>query len=194
MRLLARIRERFQRRYDFSKHYAPEPGSGVFRDPNALNTPVAGGRLPGDDTPTATMPATYKPHGIDTPEKLAEIRAQAEALASQASAATETWGEWDEPAGQAPLVPAGHEPPPMPPSFLSRIMVSQIPSPQPGDLSYDRAHNYADYLRRIGVATGTSTDLEHTGMWALPALEPGDGTGVRLAGQEHGQAGPEVAA
>jgi hypothetical protein len=68
----------------------------------------------------------------------------------------------------------------MPPSGLSRIMVSQIPSPPLNDRNFEWTHKYADYMRRVGAATGTSTDLEHTMAWGLPALEPGDGTGVAL--------------
>ena len=148
------------------------------------------------DTQTAVLPSVpYKPHGIDTPATLAEIvaQAQADALAAQESAQTEQWGEWDEPAGPALLVPA-HEPPPMPPSGLSSIMVAQIPAPPPNDRNFGWTHEYADYMRRVGVATGTSTDLEHTMAWGIPALKPGDGTGVRLAAQKHGETGPEVAA
>lgn len=178
MRLWTRIREYLKRHNDLN----------AGRDPVWDAAP--------EQAPTETMPAAvYEPHGIDTPETLAALRekAEADARAAQESAQTEQWGEWDQPAAPAPLVPA-HEPPPMPPSGLSRIMVSQIPSPQPGDLSYDAAHNMADYLRRIGVATGTTTDLEQTGMWALNALEPGDGSGVQLAAQEHGETGTETAA
>ena len=164
MRLLDRIRERFQRRYD------------LFSDPDEYPVAV---------TTAGEMTIAYEPHGIDTPQTLAEIvaQAQADAEAAHEAAVTEQWGEWDQPgkplapvAAPAPVPP----PPPVPPSDLSRIMVSQIPVPQPGDLSYDRSHRYADYLRRIGAATGTSSSLEDTGMWPRFALEPGDGKGVQL--------------
>ena len=143
-----------------------------------------------DDAPTATMALpvegemtiTYEPHGIDTPEKLAEIkaRAEADALAAQASAQTEQWGTWDEPG--TPLAPPAFTPPPPSPysSDMSRAMVHQIAYPDPLDLSPDRDRKYRDMLRRVGVATGTHTSLEDTGVWALPALPPGDGSGVRL--------------
>lgn len=178
MRLLDRFREYLRRHNDLS----------AGRDPVWDDAP--------EQAPTQTMPAqAYEPHGIDTPEKLAEIRARAEAdaLAAQESAQTEAWGEWDKPGEPAPLVPA-HEPPPMPPSELSRAMVSQIPDPPVNDRNFGWRHDYADYLRRVGVATGTSTDLEHTMAWGIPALKPGDGTGKPLAGQEHSETGPEVAA
>jgi hypothetical protein len=156
MGILTRIRRRFQRRPDLiGRHYAPEPGSGVFRDQRAHATPIA----------------AYQPHGIDTPETLAEIvaRAQADAEAAHEAATTER------PAAET--LP----PPPMPyPSDMSRIMVNQITYPDPADLSPDKDRHYRDMLRRVGVATGTRTSLEDTGMWALPALEPGDGTGVQL--------------
>jgi hypothetical protein len=168
MSIFTRVRRRFRRRYDYSRHYAPEPGSGVFRDQRAQ---AAAG-----DAPTVA----YEPHGIDTPETLAEIvtRAQAEAgaRAAQASAETEQWGAWDQPPA-AELAP----PPPMPyPGDLSNVMVHRITYPDPADLSLDKDRRYRDMLRRVGVATGTHTSLEDTGMWALPALEPGDGTGVQL--------------
>ncbi len=182
MKIFDRIREYLRRHNDLSAGRDP-----VWDD--------AAGQAPTETMPAAAPAITYEPHGIDTPEKLAEIKAQAEAdaLAAQASAATEAWGEWDEPADPAPLVPA-HEPPPMPPSGLSRIMVAQIPSPPPNDRNFEWTHKYADYMRRVGVATGTSTDLEHTMAWGMPALKPGDGTGVRLAAQGDGETGPEVAA
>jgi len=179
MSILTRVRQRFRRRSDLiGRVYVPEPGSGVFRDPRALNTPIGA-----EDAPTATMPAQYEPHGIDTPETLAEIvtRAQADAGAAQASAQTEQWGTRDEPG--TPLAPPAEIPPPAPmpfPSGTSRIMVGQITYPDPADLSPDKDRHYRDMLRRVGVATGTHTSLEDTGMWALPALEPGDGTGERL--------------
>jgi hypothetical protein len=178
VRIFDRIREYLRRHNDLS----------AGRDP--VWDEVAG------QAPTQTMPAaSYEPHGIDSRETLAGIiaKAQADALAAQESAQTEQWGEWDEPAGPAPLV-AAHEPPPMPPSDLSRIMVAQIPAPPANDRNFEWTHKYADYMRRVGVATGTSTDLEHTMAWGMPALKPGDGTGVRLAAQEQGETGPEVAA
>lgn len=161
MSILTRIRERFQRRHDFRKHYAAE------------------------DAPTTTLPSLVpaEPHGIATPETLAEIvaRAQADAVAAHEAAATEQWGTWDEPV--TPLAPAAEPgpPPPMPyPAGTSQIMVGQIAYPDPADLTPDKDRHYRDMLRRVGVATGTHTSLEDTGMWALPALEPGDGTGQRL--------------
>ena len=177
MNIFDRIREYLRRRNDLS----------AGRDPVWDYAP--------GQAPTVTLPAApYEPHGIDTPETLAALRekAEADARAAQESAQTEAWGEWDDPAGPAPLVPA-HEPPPMPPSGLSRIMVAQIPSPPPNDRNFAWTHEYADYMRRVGVATGTSTDLEHTMAWGIPALKP-DGTYVRLAAQKHGETGPEVAA
>ena len=60
----------------------------------------------------------------------------------------------------------------MPHSDVSRIMVDHIPAPPTDDFSVDRGRNYAEYMRAIGVATGTSTDAEETGFWSLPALEP----------------------
>jgi hypothetical protein len=167
-----------------------------------------------DDAPTATMPAPvpaaepackacshldYGPCGCPRdcgwPSCMGErARAAAAAIvaqaeAEQAQAAAKAWREAD-PIVSLPAAP----PPPMPPSDLSRIMVSQLPSPPPNDRNFAWTHQYADYMRRVGVATGTSTDLEHTMAWGMPALEPGDGTGVRLAGQEHGETGPEVSA
>lgn len=143
---------------------------GLDGGPGIVIPPVTG------DAPTVV----YEPHGIDTAETLAAIvaKAQEDSRTAQESAETEQWGEWDEP-GTAPArtVP---DPPPMPFSGVSRIMVDRIPSPEPVNLSYDSAHNYAQYLRAIGAATGTSTSLEDTGMWPRLALEPGDGTGVRL--------------
>jgi hypothetical protein len=169
MSIWTRVRERFHRRYDIiGRAYVPE------RYTPAGDLPVAA-----EDTPTATMPAPDYDPAIKA--KLAELKAQAEAdaLAAQASAQTETWGTWDQPIGPAPSVPA-HEPPPMPPSGLSRAMVSQIPSPPANDRNFSWTHEYAEYMRRVGVATGTATDLEHTMAWGVPALKPGDGTGERL--------------
>ena len=142
----------------------------------------------------------YQPHGIDTPETLAEIiaRAQADAETARESALTEQWGEWDKPGEALPAdKPARLAPPPPPmpyPSDMSRIMVHQIAYPDPADLSADRDRHYRDMLRRVGVATGTHTSLEDTGMWALPALEPGDGTGVALGQEERRETGTEAAA
>lgn len=181
MKLFDRIREYLKRHDDLS----------AGRDPVWDDTPTAAMPVAAEDAPTIT----YAPHGIDTPEKLAEIRAQAEADARAAHESAETGprGEWDDPAGPAPLVPA-HDPPPMPPSELSRAMVSQIPDPPVNDRNFGWRHDYADYLRRVGVATGTTTDLEHTMAWGMPALKPGDGSGIPLAGQEHSETDPEVAA
>jgi hypothetical protein len=194
--IFTRVRERFQRRYDIiGRVYAPEPGSGVFRDPRVGNTPLSGGTLAVEDTPTATMPApAYKPHGIDTPETLAALRekAVADALAAQESAQTAQWGRWDEP---VPVVPAAHEPPPMPPAGLSRIMVSQIPAPDPDITNYDRAHGTAEYLRKIGAATGTWTDMEATGFWDLAALTPAaPGVPAGFRGEKTGGGGLPVPA
>ena len=175
MKIFDRIREYLRRRNDLS----------AGRDPVW--------DAPPEQAPTQTMPATDYDPAIKA--KAAEIvaRAEAEAQAAHASAETEPWGEWDQPAAPAPLVPA-HEPPPMPPSELSRAMVSQIPDPPVNDRNFGWRHDYADYLRRVGVATGTTTDLEHTMAWGIPALKPGDGTGKPLAGQQHSETGPEVAA
>jgi hypothetical protein len=169
MRLLTWVRERFQRRAILTAGRDPVwDDADVWRP---MAAPVTG-----------EVTITYEPHGIDTPETLAALRekAEADALAAQASAQTEQWGTWDEPG--TPLAPAAEPgpPPPMPPSDLSRAMVSQIPFPPPNDRNFDWTHKYADYMRRVGVATGTSTDLEHTMAWGVPALEPGDGTGVKL--------------
>ena len=157
MRLITWFRERRQRRRDYASAWDEE--TALLIRPDA-------------ETPTAAMPAPavpYVPHGIDTPEKLAEIRAQAEADARAAQ--TEAWGAWDQP-GPALADKPAVEPPPMPPSELSRIMVSQIPAPDPDITSYDRAHSTAEYLRKIGAATGTATDMEETGFWEPAALEP----------------------
>lgn len=136
--------------------------------------------------PTATMPAppSYRPHGIDTAETLAAIyaRAQADAETAHTSAETQAWGEWDQPGTGLADAPARElaPPPPMPFSGVSRIMVDRITYPDPADLSIDKDRHYRETFRLTGVATGTSGSLEDTGMWALPALEPGDGTGTRL--------------
>lgn len=133
-----------------------------------------------EQAPTETMPAATptEPHGIATPETLAAIREQAEADARAAQEAATTWQEAD-PVASLPVA-ALPDAPPMPPSDLSRAMVSQIPSPPLNDRNFGWRHDYADYLRRVGVATGTSTDLEHTMAWGIPALLPGDGTGEAL--------------
>lgn len=136
---------------------------------------------------TAETPPAYEPHGIDSAETLAALVARAgeDARAAQEAAETEPWGEWDEPgvplvSEPAPPAPPS-PPPPMPyPGDVSRIMVHQIDYPDPADLSPDKDRQYRAMLRRVGVATGTRTSLEDTGVWALPALEPGDGTGVPL--------------
>lgn len=139
------------------------------------------------DQAAAILPRFANPHGVASDETLAEIvtRAQATAheTAAHETAATEQWGTQDEPAtvlADAPPLP-DLPPPPMPyPSDVSRIMVGQIAYPDPLDLTPDKNRDYRDMLRRVGVATGTHTSLEDTGMWALPALEPGDGTGRPL--------------
>lgn len=114
----------------------------------------------------------YQPHGIDSPETLAKLRAQAEAAAAAPPAVP--------PPPPPPPRPVG-PPPPMPyPSATSRAMVHQIDYPDPSDLSPDKDRRYRDMLRRVGVATGTRTPLEDTGMWPRLALEPGDGTGTQL--------------
>ncbi len=82
----------------------------------------------------------------------------------------------------------------MPPADLSRVMVSQIPSPPPNDRNFDWTHKYADYCAGSGWRPGRPRTWSTPWRGALPALEPGDGTGVRLAAQEHGETGPEVAA
>ena len=123
---------------------------------------------------------TNDPHGIATLETLQEIldRAHAEAEA----AAAQPWGDWDQPGTGLGEVPAYEPlpPPPSPYSGVSRIMVGEIAYPDPSDLSYDKDRHYRETLRRIGVATGTSTTLEQTGVWPRIALEPGDGRGVPL--------------
>lgn len=182
MRFFDRIREYLRRHNDLSTGRDPvwDDAAGQAR--------------------TQTMPAAdYEPHGIDTPATLAELvaKAEADAQAAQASAQTVQWGEWDEPPAALAHIPAVEAPPPPPmpyPGELSNAMVHQITYPDPSDLSLEKDRKYRDMLRRVGVATGTHTSLEDTRMWALPALEPGDGTGVRLAAQEHGETGPEVAA
>ena len=134
-----------------------------------------------EDTPTAALPApAYRPHGIDTPETLAALKARAVAEARAASAETARWGERDKPrrVPEPPLLPA--PPPPMPPSDLSRAMVSQIPDPPANDRNFGWAREYAEYMRRVGVATGTATKWEHTTAWRVPALPPGDGTGEAI--------------
>jgi hypothetical protein len=152
-------------------------------DPLSARDPAWGDdaeyRAPAGDAPAVT----YEPHGIDTPETLADLVAQADAdaRAAQASAETGQWFEGDEPGIPLAPVPGVLPLPPMPYSpDMSRIMVGQIAYPDPADLTPDRNRAYRDMLRRVGVATGTHTSLEDTGMWALPALEPGDGTGVQL--------------
>ena len=122
-----------------------------------------------------------EPHGIATAETLQMIldRAHAEAEA----AAAEPWGDWDQPGSGLGEVPA-YEPAPPPPPYpgdLSNIMVHQIDYPDPSEYDGpDKDRHYRDMLRRVGVATGTHTSLEDTGMWPRIALEPGDGTGRAL--------------
>jgi len=134
-----------------------------------------------DEQPTAALPApAYRPHGIDTPETLAALKARAEAEARAASAEAARRGERDKP-GRIPEPPPLPAPlPPMPPADLSRVMVSQIPDPPVNDRNFGWAREYAEYMRRVGVATGTATKWEHTMAWRVPALPPGDGTGEQL--------------
>lgn len=154
--------------HEIPMRFRPDPAAG-----ETMWEPLDG---PAEDTRTATMPSPvpYEPHGIDTPEVLAALREQAEADARAArEAATQQWGTWDEPG--TPLAP-----PPMPPGDLSQVMVNQIIYPDPADLSYDKDRKYRELYKRTGVATGTRASQEDTGVWALPALEPGDGTGAPL--------------
>lgn len=164
MNILTRIREFWQRR-------------AAGRDPVWDDVPEL--------APTRTMPAVaYQPHGIDSQETLAAIvaKAQADAEAAQQSALTEAWAEWDQPGTGLAGKPAieAPPPPPMPFSGVSSAWVASITPPDVTDLSYDKDRRYREYLRHIGAATGTSTALEVTGTWPRLALEPGDGTGVRL--------------
>jgi len=155
------------------RRHASRPAERIVRVPLPAGMPgVTDTALYVPDTEPA--PA-YRPHGIDTPEVLAAIRAQAyaDALAAQETEPTVT--------GRVPVPPSRPAPPPpMPPADLSRIMVAQIPPPPVNDRNFGWRHEYADYMRRAGVATGTSTDLEHTMAWGIPALKPGDGTGDPL--------------
>lgn len=134
--------------------------------------------LPAPVTAATSPTAVYEPHGIDTPETLAAIWAKAQADGEVAQESAMAWQAAD-PIASLPVTPMP-EAPPMPPSELSRAMVSQIPDPPANDRNFSWAHQYADYMRRVAVATGTSTNLEHTTAWSVPALQPGDGTGVRL--------------
>ncbi len=145
------------------------------------------GARPDDEPPYLPAPAEPEPaaqprldYDAQAWETVARLAAQAEAEAAEAAAheaaAHEPWGEWDEPTAPVPLPP----PPPMPPGSLSRIMVNQIAYPDPADMSYDKDRKYRELYKRTGVATGTRASQEDTGVWALPALEPGDGTGRPL--------------
>lgn len=122
---------------------------------------------------TVTMPAPVPAYSPEIREAAAAIVAQAAAETAQAAA--QAWQQAD-PIVSLPVAP----PPPMPPADLSRAMVSQIPDPPVNDRNFGWTHEYADYMRRVGVATGTSTELEHTMAWGVPALPPGDRTGTRL--------------
>jgi len=155
--------------------------AALFRyDPARPPRPLTDMGIPGCEVyvPPVPRPAApaYEPHGIDTPETLARIRAQAEADAAAAQDAAQAQAS---PVASRPVAPLP-EPPPMPPSELSRAMVTLIPSPPVNDRNFSWAHEYADYMRRIGVATGTTTELEHTMAWRVPALPAGDGTGEAL--------------
>jgi hypothetical protein len=146
----------------------------------------AGGYLRGPGF-AAAPPRFANPRGVATEETLAGIVAQAQARVNG-----HDWYGHDTtamdvpPAHERPYVPAPppppafSPPPPMPFSGVSEIMVSRVDYPDPADLSCDKDRHYRETLRRMGAATGTSTSLEDTGTWPRLALEPGDGTGVRL--------------
>ena len=148
------------------KQHASRPAEHIARVPLAPGMPGVTDTalyVPVEDTGPA--PA-YRPHGIDTPEVLAAIRAQAYA---DALAAQETAGPV---MGRVPVPPPRPvPPPPMPCSGVSAIWVGQITYPDPSDLSYDKGRHYRETLRHIGKATGTYGSLEDTGMWPVPALE-----------------------
>ena len=112
-------------------------------------------------------------HGIATPEILAELVAQAQA---QAEAETATDVRIPAYVPQPPpirRVGPAPEPPSAPFSGISALWVRQIRYPDPADLSYYQARDYRETLRHIGKATGTSTSLEDTMAWPVPALEVG---------------------
>jgi hypothetical protein len=162
---LRRLRWRWRRKgYDYGQHYAPEPGAGVFRPEALAKMPLASSGT--EDTPATT----YQPHGIDTPETLAAIVAEARTLRYAPQPPAPAPDVRVMPLPDPEHVPA---PPPMPGSGVSAIWVDRITYPDPADLSYDKDRHYRETLRHIGAATGTSTSLEDTGMWSLPALEAG---------------------
>ena len=183
MRLITWFRERWQRRRDYASAWDEETALLIRPDAEAA-TAAMPSPVPADEPAPA--------YTQDIMEKAAAIVRQAEkdSRAAHESAQTEAWGEWDQPDPALADKPAV-ELPPMPTGELSRIMVSQIKPPDPDITSYGRAHSTAEYLRKIGAATGTATDMEETGFWEPAALEPA-APGAPPGFHAVGKPGPET--
>ncbi len=150
---------------------------------------IAGRRRRRQDDGPAYLPAPAGPPAAPAAQPRLDYDAQAWETVARLAAQAEAEAEAARAAQDRPAAPPAEEPvpwsllppPPMPyRGDLSRAMVHQIDYPDPADLSPDKDRAYRNMLRRVGVATGTHTSLEDTCTWALPALEPGDGTGVPL--------------